>query len=242
MVLVVLLGAGGSYPPPGEAGPGVLLDTGGGAWLLDCGEGCVSSLLEAGYGPCSVGGVYVSHVHIDHWAGLPSLAVARVAEGCPRLRVVGHPSVAEPLGGLLGGFMPRRLGLEVAGGERFPLPGGLVLELFPVEHSVPTYGALVRRGGEPLVAYTSDTRLHPGLAGRVRGARLLLAEATLPSGLQDVAWETGHMTVSDFLRLAEQARPGLAVAVHLSPGSLAELRSAARGGYVVGRRLLMLSP
>ncbi len=243
MVLVTVLGGGGSYPPPGDYGPGVLVDTGEARVLLDCGEGCVASLQEAGYGPCDPDLVYVSHVHIDHWSGLPSLAVARIAEGCPSLSLRAHPEVLALLELEARVVLPSSLELEVKPIEKGEQLGIIRLEVFPVSHSVVTYGARVV-AGDVVVAYTSDTRLRGDLYKHLLGSSILLAEATLPSRLRDIALKEGHMTVADFLALIRDANPGVAVAVHLSPESRRELVEKLREGpprVVIGRRGLQVS-
>ena len=237
-VTVTILGAGGSYPPPGFTGPCILVESPRGSALLDAGSGCLSSLLEVA-GPCSVSEAYITHGHIDHWSDLPLLAVARTAEHCPgELRVYapwGHedPGKLETLERVL----PRSASVAVVPGPPSEL-AGLPAEAWSVEHSSPAYGVSIRLpGGQTLVSYTGDTRYWPGLAGRVEGSLLLAAEATLPSGLRDVAAREGHMTVEDFLLLARESRAERAVPVHLSPYSLRELlASERRGNIVVARR------
>ncbi len=231
-MIVAVVGGGGSYPPPHYGGPSILVDTGDFRLLLDCGEDCLTGLASTGYSPCDIDAVYVSHIHIDHWAGIPSLATARIAESCPRLRVLARSDVMAYLGGYLETFTPSRLelSLEAAGG--FPLSRGYRVETRPVSHSVPTYGVLILEGDYRIAVYTSDTRINPSLLEWARDVPLLIAEATLPSSLGEVADRTGHMTVEDFLRLASEARPGRAVAVHLSPGSLGELERLTGEGRV----------
>ena len=221
----------------------MLVDTGEARILLDCGEGCVASLQESGYGPCDPDLVYVSHVHIDHWSGLPSLAVARIAEGCPRLPLRAHPEVLALLEPEAMAALPSSLQLEAKPIGKVESLGNTRLEVFPVSHSVATYGARIV-AGDVVVAYTSDTRLHEDLYRRLHGSSILLAEATLPARLRNVALKDGHMTVADFLALVENASPGVAVAVHLSPESRRELAERLREGpprVIIGRRGLQVS-
>ena len=228
MALISIAGAGGSYPPPGMGGPSLVVEDGAVA-VLDCGEDCLRGLSLLGLSPCDPEIVYVSHVHIDHWAGLPALAVARIAEGCPRLRILAHPRVLDSgLATALQRVLPRSLDASIEPAESFTV-GGLTAHLFPVEHTVPTYGVLLERGGRRLVAYTSDTRPSQAIAQRLEGVEVLVAEATLPSRHGQVARDSGHSTVEGFLGLARQARPGLAIAFHLSPESLQELAGRLRG-------------
>lgn len=229
MALISIAGAGGSYPPPGMGGPSLVVEDGAVA-VLDCGEDCLRGLSLLGLSPCDPEIVYVSHVHIDHWAGLPALAVARIAEGCPSLRILAHPGVlGSGLASALQHVLPRSLDSRIEPVESFTI-GGLTAHLFPVEHTIPTYGVLLERGGRRLLAYTSDTRPSQTIASRLEGVEVLVAEATLPSGLVEVALSSGHSTVEGFLGLAKLVSPELAIAFHLSPESLKELAGRLRGG------------
>ncbi len=223
---LAVLGAGGSSPPPGYAGPALLVDSGDARLLLDCGEGCTERLRGLGYSPCEIDAVYITHSHHDHWAGITSLAVARVEEGCREIRVYAQKSVAEQLS-LLGHLLPSSASLRMeAVGEAFSI-GSLSVKLLAVSHTRPTYGAVVEAGGASIL-YTSDTRLDEKLLDAVkpyRGIEVLVTEATLPSGREDIARETGHMTVSQVLDLISLLEPRVSIPVHLTPLSLRQLRA-----------------
>ena len=42
-------------------------------WLFDCGEGTQTQIARAGISPQKLAGVYISHLHGDHYNGLPGL-------------------------------------------------------------------------------------------------------------------------------------------------------------------------
>ncbi len=223
---VTILGAGGSDPPPGYAGPSILVEDGGVRLLLDCGEGCMERLRRFGYSPCDIDAVYITHRHIDHWAGVFPLSVARTAEGCRRLVVYAHRVVAEELGGVLGSWLPRSVELVLRGVEESFELGELRVRLVEVSHTAPTFAAAVALGGEYKLLYTGDTRLDESVVERLSGLgapRVLLGEATFPSGREELAAETGHMTVSQVLELRDALGAELLVPVHLTPSSLRQL-------------------
>ncbi|MEB3851020.1 MAG: MBL fold metallo-hydrolase [Desulfurococcales archaeon] len=232
-VALHILGAGGSRPPPGYGGPSILVEAPDRLLLLDCGEGCLARLEAAGFGACEVSGVYVSHMHADHLAGLPSLATARQVEGCPSLRLYAAPEVAPGIGWARR-FAPGSVAVEVEA-LRGPLPlgGGVELHAFPVRHPPPTFGASIRLGGEPLAAYTADTSYHPSLVAHLRGHEVVVADSTLPSTASGAELEY-HMRVGDAWRLAvEEAGARLAVAFHLTPESAVEARRSGLPRLVV---------
>ena len=227
---MTVFGAGGSYPPPGYNGPCILAESRGATLLLDAGEGCLSALLRAGYHPCSISHVFLSHSHVDHWAGLPSIAIARSAERC------GPPIVHTPW--LDKDDVPETLRrLEEKGYIQLapskPTLPGLRVRVFPVEHTVPAYGIALEYNDQPLAGYTGDTMLSERLARELHGVRLLVAEATLPSGIDPVR-AGKHMRVKDAVILGERTSAKMIALVHLSPHSLEEARRIAVPGLLLG--------
>ncbi|MCE4628553.1 MAG: ribonuclease Z, partial [Desulfurococcales archaeon] len=195
MLRVSILGAGSSYPPPGYAGPCIIVDLGGETILLDAGESCASRLGQLGVSPCEVENVYISHRHIDHWAGLHSIAIGRVAGGCKGgMRIIAPWLEEDPV--------PEGLSLLVDRGHATltsepPSIAGARVEPVRVRHEAVAYGLRVSSGGRA-VFYTSDTMLFEGLVEEARGSTLLIAEATLPEGIDPVVAGM-HMRVSDAL-------------------------------------------
>jgi len=69
---VFFAGTGGSQPTQRRGLPALLIRRGGERILVDCGEGTQRQLL------CSIGlteldEVYITHLHADHWLGLPGM-------------------------------------------------------------------------------------------------------------------------------------------------------------------------
>jgi ribonuclease BN (tRNA processing enzyme) len=79
----------------------------------------------------------------------------------------------------------------------------------------------VANEGETIAFYTGDTLYYPDLAREARGARVLLAEATLPREI-DPEKAGMHMSVADTLRLASESGAGMLILLHLTPESLEE--------------------
>ena len=70
---LIVLGSGSGKPTPGKRTSSYLLDFGGCALLLDCGDGAPSALLESGVDPHKISTVAISHFHADHWCSFPLL-------------------------------------------------------------------------------------------------------------------------------------------------------------------------
>ncbi|BES81769.1 MBL fold metallo-hydrolase [Pyrodictium abyssi] len=234
---VVFLGTGGSGAPPGRAENCILVDTGDARIVLDAGPGCGQRLQEAGYSVCEIDYVYITHLHIDHWAGLFDIAVYSAAEQCRPPRIVAASPVA---GEALEALLPRLprvyreqcsslIGIE----PRRRWSPGARLEVEPVEgrHAVTSYGALVYWDGEPVLYYSGDTAPTETVEDAVKRAAVAAVETTIPSSLAEVAQESGHHTVEQVLAYRGVIRSGSTlVTIHLTRESLKELRERARAG------------
>ncbi|MDO9408579.1 ribonuclease Z [Patulibacter sp.] len=69
---VLFAGTGGSAPTPGRGLPALLVRRGGEHVLVDCGEGTQRQLMRS-FGLAEIDLVLLTHLHTDHWLGLPGL-------------------------------------------------------------------------------------------------------------------------------------------------------------------------
>lgn len=94
---VTVLGSGDAFASGGRAQAGYLLDYGGKRVLLDAGPGILSELKKNRIAPDSIDAVIISHLHGDHFAGLPFLFLEYLYES-PRKRplvIAGPPNLEE---------------------------------------------------------------------------------------------------------------------------------------------------
>ena len=92
---VFFAGTAGSVPTARRGLPALLVRRGGDRLLVDCGEGTQRQLLTT-VGLADVGAVFLTHLHVDHWLGLPGMLKSfdlrdREAE----LAVYGPPGTGE---------------------------------------------------------------------------------------------------------------------------------------------------
>jgi len=138
-----MLGTAASVPTAARGTSATLIARGGRRLLIDCGEGTQRQLLRSGLGLVDVDAIFLTHLHADHYLGLPGLLKTYGLRGRERpLPIVGPRG----LGDLLGRLRP------VVGRTAFPLEvehtdGGTVwedeavrVEAFPTRHSVPSVG------------------------------------------------------------------------------------------------------
>lgn len=69
---VFFAGTGGSMPTQRRGLPAILIRRGGERILVDCGEGTQRQLLRS-IGLVDIDEVFITHLHADHWLGLPGM-------------------------------------------------------------------------------------------------------------------------------------------------------------------------
>jgi ribonuclease BN (tRNA processing enzyme) len=91
---LTVLGCDGSWPGPGGAGSGYLVQAGDTSILLDAGPGTFAQLQLSG-DPARIAAVLLTHAHPDHWTDLESFATwAGYGPGRATFREAGgHPLV-----------------------------------------------------------------------------------------------------------------------------------------------------
>ncbi len=231
---LTILGASASYPGAGQACAGYLIQAGGSAILLDCGNGTLANLGGI-IDPLSLDAVFITHDHVDHFADIYALqALVRYAPDGPAAPLDIY--VPEGLFERMGLLLSERGRQEFA--EAFcvhTLRDGVALSLrtttvtpCAVDHSEPTFALRVEHQGATM-CYTSDSAPGDRVNAAAQGATLLLAEATLP---QQYAGRAPHLTAREAGELANQATAGRLVLTHVWPtNDRAEMESEASSAF-----------
>lgn len=155
--------------------------------LLDCGATSLSALKRLGLDPCEISAVFVSHLHGDHFGGLPFLILD--GQFCRRtkpLAVAGPPGTAQRLADTMECLFPgssevrRRFGVEVT--ELAPGTAstvcGVRVRAWEADHPSGAPALLLRLDlAGQAIAYTGDTAWTMAIAEAARDADLLIAEA-----------------------------------------------------------------
>jgi ribonuclease BN (tRNA processing enzyme) len=180
------LGCGDAFAAGGRFQTSFHLDDGAQPLLIDCGATTLVALKRAGIASASIGWVVLTHLHGDHFGGLPwlvldgqfthrtePLVIAGPAETEARFNLAfealypGAPTAERP-------FETRIVELR----EREPSEvGPVVVTTFPVVHTPGTHPHAVRvEYGGKVIAYSGDTEWTDALLEVADGADLFVCE------------------------------------------------------------------
>ncbi len=245
---LTVLGASGTYPRPGGATNGFLVQDGDAALALELGNGCLSNLLrELDF--TALDAVVVTHMHIDHFGDLYLLFYAlRFHPDEPwGLRLLLPEGGLELMGRILGGdsreYLPRVFAAETIAEGREYRVGDMAISFFPTRHPVEGYGVRLEGRGWTM-AYSSDSSPAPGLERAAAGTDLFICEATLPASYEEEA-SHGHLTSLQAGEAAERAGAKSLLLTHIWPtfdpeDILGEVKSVYGGEVELAREGMVL--
>lgn len=226
-VRVTFVGTGNAFADGGRSHACIHLSAAGVSLLIDCG-GSALPAIKRRMDPATIGGVAVSHLHGDHFGGIPYLVVeqhfagrsAPLALGGPRAlpdRLRGAESALYPdfFGNTKLGFAVREV---VLGADETEI-GGAMVSALPVRH-VPEsdpHGLRVR-AGDRLIAYSGDATWSDDLPRLAKGADLFICEATNFELDSD-----SHVSYRTLMRERARLDCDRIVLTHLGKGTLAHL-------------------
>lgn len=188
-----------------------------GAWVMcDCGEGAQLAALRAGLSLSRLDAVLITHLHGDHFNGLPGLLGTLGLEGRQRPLVIAGPPGTTALlqhlanaGSLGTGDMEVRVFEQQGNGGEVRIDGSqFLVESRPLTHRVPTYGFRVALPDRPGTLDVTKT----DAAGIPRGPLL----ADLKAG-RAVTLEGGRVVAPDGLVGPRQRGPSMAYALDTIP-------------------------
>ncbi len=144
MIKVVYLGVSASAPSRGRGLPSVAVVIDGDVYLFDVGEGTQARLQEAGLSVHRVRAVFVTHMHGDHFFGLPGLlqfaALSDRREGLTLVGPRGLKEFIEVADEVTGHRRPFALGYRSVEPGVVYSDERVVVEAFPVCHYGEAYG------------------------------------------------------------------------------------------------------
>jgi ribonuclease BN (tRNA processing enzyme) len=184
---VRFLGTGDAFGSGGRLPTATLLRGASGTLLVDCGPATLPALRGHGGSPEDVDAIVLTHLHGDHFSGIPFLLMdAHYASARTRPLVIVGPAGVEaavarahdvlfPGAGVLSFRFPL-VYQEFEAGVPMDAGPGRVTPM-PVSHSVaiPCFGVRIEMAGV-VVAFTGDTEWTPTLPSLAAGADLFVCE------------------------------------------------------------------
>lgn len=153
---LTILGTAGAVPAYGRFCSSQLLRFAGDAFLIDCGEGCQMRLQQYAPHTGRLRAVFISHLHGDHYFGLPGLLTSMSLNARTEpLQVFSPPGLREQLAPLIGidrYDYPFDLQFVTIPGDREAVifrTDELIVSTLPLNHGLPTAGFLFREQTRP---------------------------------------------------------------------------------------------
>lgn len=186
-VTIRVLGCGDAFGSGGRLQACFLLSADDQRCLIDCGATALVAMRRFDVDPATIDTVILSHLHGDHFGGLPFLLLdGQFASRRRRpLVIAGPPGTRERVMAALDILFPGSAQLDWAFRLRFvelserrtKKLGGFAVRPYEVEHpSGNTAFALRLQAGERVVAYSGDTAWTEALLDVARDADLFITE------------------------------------------------------------------
>jgi len=228
---VTFLGTGDAFGHGGRFQPCVLVRTSGSSFLLDCGASAMISFQRFAIDPNSVGLILLSHLHGDHFGGLPFfiLDAQLHSKRTEPLVVAGPRGTLTRLVRAMELMFPGSTGVERAftlevaeldPGETWRR-GQVRVTPFEVVHPSGDQALALRIScQERTIAYTGDTEWTGSLIPASKGADLLIAESYFYE--KPIKYHLNYSTVRDRL---QELKPKRTILTHFSQDMLDHLDS-----------------
>jgi ribonuclease BN (tRNA processing enzyme) len=221
-VSVTLLGTGDAFASYGRSQAGYLIDAPGGRVLLEAGPSLLPALKSRGIATDSFDLLLISHLHGDHYAGLPFLILECMWERKRKkvLTVIGPPRLEERTWRLMRTMFPRFKLEEVKHKFKFVAVedgysarmGKFKVRAIRSQHTKPDVALSFRvdAGGKSIV-FSGDTGWNDALVKLTDGVDLFLCECTYFESAQ----LTFHMNYPQLAANRDKFKVGRMVLTHL---------------------------
>jgi len=148
MFEILFLGTGASVPSRNYGLPAVIVRRGRDMVLLDCGEGTQRQIMVSPFSFMKISAIFITHLHGDHFYGMPGLIQTMAMNGRTEPLVVrGPPGFAKALETILS-VCPAPLTFELDSRDMEPgevqKVGELEVLSFATDHGVPSTGFVIR--------------------------------------------------------------------------------------------------
>ena len=243
---LTIVGCGDAFGSGGRANTCFWLQTAKATVVVDFGASSLPALKALKLDPNAIDAIMLSHLHGDHFGGLPLLLLDYqfLARRERPLVIAGPPGTKARLEAAMEIFFPKSTGTkwrfpwrvqEIAVGVAGDVLGHAVLTAEVVHQSGAPSTALRLSDGEKTFAYSGDTEWTDALMPIAAGADLFLCECYAYAGKM-----TGHLSWEILQPKIPALNARRLMITHMNPSMLARLDELKAAGMLVANDGLRL--
>ncbi len=243
---LTIIGCGDAFGSGGRSNTCFMLKSAKATLLVDCGASALPALKARNIDLNSIDGIVLSHLHGDHFGGLPFFLLDSqfLARRERPLTIAGPPGTRERVNAALEVFFPKSTGSkwrfewrvqEIAVGEPADVLGHSVVTAEVIHQSGAPSTALRLSDGEKTFAYSGDTEWTDALVPIARDADLFICECYGYAGKL-----TGHMSWENLQPRLADLGAKQSMLTHMNPTMLARVDEARAAGVLVAEDGLVL--
>jgi ribonuclease BN (tRNA processing enzyme) len=243
---LTIVGCGDAFGSGGRANTCFWLETAKSTLVVDFGASTLPALKAFALDLNRIEGVVLSHLHGDHFGGLPFLLLD--AQFLSRrempLTIAGPPGTRARLDAAMEVFFPKSTGSkwkfewhveEIPVGVASDVLGHSLLTAEVIHQSGAPSTALRLSDGERTFAYSGDTEWTDALLPIARAADLFICECYAYAGKM-----TGHMSWEILKPRLRDLRARQTMLTHMNPTMLARLEEIKTAGVLIAEDELVL--
>src|SRR5438093_9210459 len=235
---LTIVGSGDAFGSGGRLNTCFFLETAKAPLLVDCGASAMPALKRQGIDPNRIDGIVLSHLHGDHFGGLPFflLDAQFLTHRERELLIAGPPGTRARLDQLLEVFFPRSTAnkwrfswrvVEIEIGRPTDVLGHSVTTTEVLHYSGAPSTAIVLSDGEKRFAYSGDTEWVEALLSVADGADVVIVECFAYSGELP-----GHISWDVLKKRLPDLRARRIMLTHMNPVMLAHLDEVRAAGML----------
>lgn len=205
------LGVWSSNSVRGQRNVSFLLDD---KMVFDFGPHSVESLLDMGVDPNSIETVFITHMHLDHFSGIPELLWYRAIYHAKQpLFLVGPRGIKRSTETLLKTLnTPEAFDIKIKYIEEKDFDS---VQRFHANHIIPDNGYRIEYKGK-VIFYSGDTAYSENVVKGAENADYLIHEMTYTDARKKDADFWKHSTYSSTLRVFQESKARHLIPVHLT--------------------------
>jgi ribonuclease BN (tRNA processing enzyme) len=235
---LTIAGSGDAFGSGGRLNTCFHLQTAKATLLIDCGASALPALKALQLDPNQIDGIVLSHLHGDHFGGVPFLLLdGQFARREKPLLIAGPPGTKERLHVVMEAMFPKSTGskwkyvwevLEIPIGVETDVLGHSVSTTEVIHQSGASSTALRLGDGDKVFAYSGDTEWTDALLPIARDADLFVCEC-----YGFVGKLTGHMVWEILKSRMSDLGARRLMLTHMGPAMLAQIEDAKASGVLI---------